>query len=176
MDGAEALSILKAKAIVYDVGELCAVVLDDPRFVTCSGSSSPNVHHYGEGGLAVHTLEGVELCLVNNTLMEAGICEDSMFLAALFYDAGKMWDYELCSNGHQWRCTEHKRRVHHLNRSVIVWNSVAGQRDDCDLVTHAILAHHQLPEWGSPVQPQTRMAWMLHLCDCMSARICDTVD
>jgi len=42
-----------------------------------------------------------------------------------------------------------------------------------DEVLHAILAHHNLREWGSPISPATRTAWLLHLCDSISARMDD---
>jgi len=37
-------------------------------------------------------------------------------------------------------------------------------------VGHCILAHHGRKEWGSPVEPRTPEAWMLHSCDMMSAQ------
>jgi 3'-5' exoribonuclease len=38
-------------------------------------------------------------------------------------------------------------------------------------VTHALLSHHQLPEWGSPVSPKTGAAWALHLADMASVNM-----
>jgi 3'-5' exoribonuclease len=45
-------------------------------------------------------------------------------------------------------------------------------------VTHNILSHHGQREWGSAVAPYSREAWILHLCDGLSARIddCDRLD
>jgi 23S rRNA maturation-related 3'-5' exoribonuclease YhaM len=40
-------------------------------------------------------------------------------------------------------------------------------------ITHNILSHHGMREWGSPVAPATKEAWILHLCDNMSARLDD---
>ena len=34
-----------------------------------------------------------------------------------------------------------------------------------------ILSHHGKKEWGSPIEPQSQGAWILHLADMMSARV-----
>jgi 23S rRNA maturation-related 3'-5' exoribonuclease YhaM len=47
------------------------------------------------------------------------------------------------------------------------------EQSEIDEVTHAILSHHGQREWGSPVRPATKLAWILHTCDMMSARVND---
>lgn len=42
--------------------------------------------------------------------------------------------------------------------------------DTIDAVTHCILAHHGRKEWGSPVEPQTIEALILHQADLLSAQ------
>lgn len=42
--------------------------------------------------------------------------------------------------------------------------------DTIDAVTHCILAHHGRKEWGSPVEPQTIEALILHQADMLSAQ------
>lgn len=161
-------------------------VLGDCRFPVWSGSSKPEQHHYGKGGLAQHTLEVVELCFLNNSYFNSqnkGVDEGTLFLAALFHDAGKMDDYApedtLYNN---WTGTNHKRRIHHITRSALIWNEASKHIDFkstpkgqeiIDDVLHAILSHHGKREYGSPVAPDTKMAWILHLSDAMSARVYD---
>jgi 3'-5' exoribonuclease len=94
-----------------------------------------------------------------------------------------------------WRGTLHKRRIHHITESVMAWDrAMQGNRQALETllsadqgeedmtvifdnlhesVTHAILSHHGRRDWGSPVAPNTREAWILHLCDGISARLCD---
>ena len=184
-------------AIGYKVFDLCFSVIDDNRFPLWSASSKPDKHHYGQGGLVRHTLEVVDLCVANNKLLVAGIDESKLFLAAFFHDVGKMWDYEPVTHlnpytgipnpwkeemaeGYElrdWRGTSHKRNIHHISRSSLVWNKAANENNwnekDTDEVTHAILAHHGCREWGSPISPATKLGWMLHLCDNMSAKMDD---
>lgn len=175
--------------VKYNVVDLAKVIFDDYRFFIWSGSSKPYTHHYGPGKLALHTLEVVELCLSTNDQMDRWgkkVDEQSLFLAALFHDVGKMWDYEPVSigwNGKEgltdykdWQSTRHKRQIYHLPRSAIVWSHAMkdhGYSDPEDQILHAILAHHGQKDYGSPVTPQTRMAWILHLCDSISARLDD---
>jgi 3'-5' exoribonuclease len=101
-----------------------------------------------------------------------------LYLAALFHDAGKMWDYKPTNDEYtEWTSVPHKDLIHHISRSALVWNEAATaskwSEEDKDEITHCILSHHGMREWGSPVQPRTRMAWLLHLCDGISARVDD---
>ena len=177
----DAFNYLEEYANTSGVRSTCSIVLDDPRFKIWSGSSKPFQHHYGDHGLLIHTAEVVKLCLKNNDLYyttPSKINERKLFLAALFHDAGKMWDYikeDVANN--PWTGTLHKRRIHHISRSNMVWceTAIAHGLDNelKDDISHAILAHHSLREWGSPVGPHTKLAWMLHLCDGISARMND---
>ncbi len=158
-------------------------VVENPKFAVWSGSSKPHQHHYGKGGLITHTLEVIELCMSNYELMKNTYGDmhsnpDQYFLAALYHDVGKMWDYSpVDQEMTQWTGNTHKRNIHHISRSCIVWNLIASQNGVhqlyTDEISHAILAHHGLREWGSPVAPNSKVAWMLHLCDGISARIND---
>jgi 3'-5' exoribonuclease len=175
---------------VYDIA---SVVIADPRFELWSGSSKEHQHHYGKGGLVQHTCEVVDLCFINIAALQLNLDPKEVYLSALFHDCGKMWDYEphledtSDPRGHDpsykvdynsWHGTEHKRLIHHVSRSVLVWNSACTNHsymygEYADAVTHNILAHHGHREWGSPVMPKTKAAWLLHLCDGISARMND---
>lgn len=169
----------------FGVVEISGVVLSDGDFEIWSGSGSSDKHHYGEGGLIQHTYEVVSLCLLNSAFFPQYRIDDcKLFLAALFHDVGKLWDYEA-----KWADdrgaplsfvkARHSRVVHHIARSALVWADAKvkfGFKDDGDEVLHAILSHHGAREWGSPVSPCSRLAWLLHLSDSMSARLNDCKD
>lgn len=154
------------------------------NFWIWSGSSKPNQHHYGDGGLAAHTIEVLELCKTNADAVsfndgfhshDAVVFGPVLFLAALYHDYGKMFDYAKVDG--VWASAPHKRDIHHISRSAIEFSVLARkfnlrpylERE----VVHCILSHHGRREWGSPVAPRTAEAWMLHLCDGISARMCD---
>lgn len=151
-------------------------IINDEKFFIWSGSSKPYQHHYGKHGLIIHTAEVVSLCLENNSNFVYGINTNELFYAALFHDLGKMSDYSPVegTDYREWESTHHKRHIHHISRSAIIWHDFATKNNiPEDNVLHAILAHHGQREWGSPVGPNTKLAWMLHLCDGISARMCD---
>lgn len=185
-DATQALDYLKYKALELGISELINEFFTPTvigcRFPIWSGSSKPNQHHYGKHGLVIHTTEVVKLCLANRELLQVNIDERQIFLAAIYHDVGKMWDYSPTDSTHEeWTGNLHKRKIHHISRSALVWQRVAetkGKKDYlteefADDVLHSILAHHGLREWGSPVMPYTKLAWLLHLCDGISARMND---
>jgi 3'-5' exoribonuclease len=183
---------LELRASQHCVSDAANMLLGDQRFGMWSGSSKPTQHHYGDGGLLKHTTEVVKLAHEVNVVFDYDIDETDLFLACLFHDAGKMWDYAPTSQHKDaldyqpWVSTAHKRTIHHISRSAIYFNQVASNylipqgfdESRIDGITHAILAHHGQREWGSPVAPKTKLAWMLHLCDGISARMddCDKYD
>ena len=173
---------------------LAYLLKEYPRFAYWSGSHNEILHHYGQGGLAQHTSEVLELGFSCRSLLHKESEVDAMeyFFAALFHDTGKMFDYDIYGDqkneqgelvNPRWEPTEHRRLIHHLPRSVLIWHDIISKYPDLndryhDSVVHAILAHHGRREAGSPVAPKTAVAWLLHLCDGISARMddCDTLD
>lgn len=170
-----------ALSLSLDVATISKVVLDDPKFATWTGSTGGK-HHDGAGGLAQHTWEVVELCLKSagffNILFGREVDLEELFLSALFHDVGKLDDYRpvdsISEKGTRWEGTWHKRHIYHIPKSALVWSKAVDAtglfKKIHDNVLHAILSHHGQREWGSNVLPGTEVAWILHLCDGMSAR------
>jgi len=171
-----------------------AIFNDLPNFGIWSGSAKLEHHHYGDHGLSTHTFEVITLMLKTKEVLNLNIRPDHIILAGLFHDVGKMWDYSrkfripktldmmnpFDRGG--WEGTDHKREIHHISRSGLVWSKAVDKYDlykeHHDDILHAILAHHGRREWGSPVAPHTKLAWLLHTCDQISARMddCDKCD
>lgn len=178
----------KARAKQFNVGWIYEDLLRKyPQFLEWSGSHNNMLHHYGLGGLAQHTREVIEVGLT--LIPTLNLCDKidpiEYFLAALFHDTGKMFDYEpvYVDSKKEWKPTEHKRLIHHISRSALIWHDLVEMvpytsAQYHDKVLHAILAHHGAREAGSPVAPKTRVAWLLHLSDGISARMndCDRLD
>lgn len=179
-----AVEQLARMAYNLGVGPIYRIVLEDPRFKDWTGGSQPHQHHYGRGGLAQHVLEVCQIAQMNNqyfTALGKGVDDKKLFLACLFHDAGKMWDYRpLNAEFSEWDRTEHCHQIYHISRSALLWyehaKSFNWKEEDVDEVLHAILSHHGQKDWGSPVTPKTRLAWILHLSDCMSARVDDCLN
>lgn len=176
-----------------DVATLTERVLTYPGFTTCTGSIQ-NRHHYGEGGLLRHTAEVAQLCMLNHGevvrddwVQPGQLSKRALWLAAVTHDWAKVHDYSphrkvvaaygdtVAYGNTTWEKTPHHRLIHHVSRSAILWSQAVAETNLCrdieEEVTHAILAHHGTH--GSAMMPKTRVAWMLHLCDQISARMDD---
>ena len=155
-------------------------VYECPKFQTWSGAGLPHQHHYGDGGLMKHTLEVLEYARANAHVASSyhghEIDMDVLELSCLYHDLGKIHDYEKVDG--VWQKSPHCRNIHHISRSAIIWSDDFRESDIKDEklfedVLHCILAHHGGREYGSPVAPKSREAWILHLSDNLSARMSD---
>lgn len=179
-------STKELQSIAGDLGvyDISATVLGDTRFDVWSGSSKPEQHHYGKHGLSIHTLEVVKMCFATIKTLNVDVDHTEVFLSALFHDCGKMYDYEPTDETYEnWVGTSHKRQIHHISRSALIWSHASTFLSFSyikyhDSVLHNILSHHGSRAAGSPVMPYTKAAWLLHLCDGLSARLndCDKID
>jgi 23S rRNA maturation-related 3'-5' exoribonuclease YhaM len=198
MHSSTLILIDQAKTLGNDVYKVASELLDDSRFDIWSGSSKPEQHHYGPHGLTIHTHEIMALAFSAKGNLKLDIDPIELYLSVLFHDSGKLFDYspvyqdvsdprggdeEFVTNYIDWKPNPHKRLIHHISRSALIWHDAAmivPQIYDKyhDLVIHNILAHHGRREHGSPVMPKTKAAWLLHLCDSISARMndCDRLD
>lgn len=155
-------------------------VTRNDRFGNWTGCVN-NKHHYGQFGLARHTYEVLLLAFNNKeTLDISDIDNAELFFSCLFHDIGKIYDYEPvdATDYSEWTSTDHKRLIHHISRSGIYWSNTINYYPELsikyhDSVLHAILAHHGRRELGSPVSPKSKVSWLLHLCDGISARMDD---
>lgn len=186
------LRSMAEKLCVLDVYD--ELIAQYPQFEYWSASHNSLLHHYGRGGLIRHTWEIVDLGM--NIIPTLDLCGKvspiEFFLAALFHDTGKMFDYELVEydtgtygdpKPEYWKPNDHRRLIYHVPRSALIWHDVVRKFPELeakyhDLVLHDILAHHGKREFGSPVAPKTRAAYLVHLCDSISARMddCERID
>jgi 3'-5' exoribonuclease len=181
----EQITILRDWAQGLDVGLVADHVLLNEQFKEWSGSTDKK-HHSRQHGLLEHTYEVAMICKKNMMFYYGQINIQVLFLSAIYHDFGKLWDYEKVivpptywyeKEEIGWVKAPHNRKVHHVSRSAIEWSKVADKFNidlkTHDEVLHCILSHHGLREWGSPVFPKTKEAWLLHLSDQMSARMDD---
>ena len=182
------LKELKRACKFEDVSFYTDPVLNDPDFIICSGAGSDKHHHYGDGGLLKHTHEVFEFAQSISGIYN-GKCErgkevnwQELLVSVIWHDYGKIWDYQK-ENGVWGKHDNHARTIHHISRSAIEWErAISNIYIEFPLkvenITHNILSHHGCREWGSPVAPASREAWILHLADNLSARLddCDKHD
>lgn len=174
---------LKAHAYQFQIVDFVKPVFESKQFANCSGSGDPKHHHYGDGGLATHTFEVVSYCYSiykqHYAITSGSINIAELLVSAYWHDYGKIWDYQKISG--KWsKHDNHARTVGHITKSVIEFEKHydtltldSQYRINKQNIIHNILSHHGCREWGSPVSPATREAWILHLADMLSARLND---
>lgn len=152
-------------------------------------------HHDYAGGLMRHTLE---VCQIALDLLKSGSLRalnmDVVLTACLWHDYGKTEEYVMCSeptdrvpdrrylsawNGTCWTkrdCIPDKFHPHiewSANHCVAAINR-HGRNVKDEIVEHiadCILSHHGRIEWGSPFEPKTAEAILVHQADMLSAHL-----
>lgn len=140
------------------------------RYERCPASVAG--HHAALGGLLQHT---VEVGAIARTIARAAGADTDLVLAgALLHDIGKLEAYS-------WEGVFDYTEAHHLVGHVVLGAMMLERRLDeapeppCTpaerrLLQHLVLSHHGRLEYGSPVQPLTLEAEVLHWADNASAR------
>jgi 3'-5' exoribonuclease len=159
-----------------DLAALAQYVLDDNNFVSCPGSKggTNHGHHAYDGGLAVHTSEVLEIALGMTDAQGLDIDDDILITATIWHDYGKIFDYGSKREDGSYNVKPHYTLIRHLSRSYAEFMCVATEycidSEVIDKIGHAILAHHGRREWGSPTEPITTEAFVLHAADHISAQ------
>ncbi len=140
----------------------------------CAAPAGRGVHHAYVGGLLEHTLEVVSYA--ESMISEQGMYlhRDLLLTGCILHDIGKIEEYDLASLSFQ--MTDRGKMIGHLQMGSQLVGELASDIDGFpeQLLTelqHMILAHHGVPEWGSPQQPRTINAMALHLADLTSGRL-----
>lgn len=150
------------------------------NFFKCPCSSS---HHLAkEGGLAEHSLNVLDTALMINNTLETKINYDSLVIAALLHDLGKMGDYgkvtyveNILKNGSRseskpYEINKDLSHVDHEIRSIAIANRFIRLTEEEEF---AILYHNGLYGNFKYVIPgkETPLYLILHFADMWAARI-----
>jgi putative nucleotidyltransferase with HDIG domain len=144
-------------------------------FFTAPGAKSH--HHAYAGGLAEHTLQVLQGSKGMADVYEyVNIDTEILITGAILHDIGKVRCYATTSEGII--TTKEIELFDHivLGISIVsrVGDSLVKSPEDDRLLhqlVHIITSHHCLPEWGSPKEPQTNEAWIIHTQDQVSSKI-----
>jgi 3'-5' exoribonuclease len=128
-------------------------------------------HHDYRHGLVIHVAEVMR----NVQSMTYGSPSASLVTAVIWHDYMKTKEYALEPDGEGGERivkTPYRNLIRHVAGSAMEFHRVA-----CDLldeeellgIEHLLLSHHGRREWGSPIEPSTAEAFILHAADQMSA-------
>lgn len=144
------------------------------KFITAPAAKS--MHHAYYGGLAYHTSRMLEL--VDFICNQRSFLDKTMLKAAtILHDIEKCGEMISDELGIVSDYSLKGKLMGHIVMSVELVNEACKERgidqesERVLLLKHALLAHHNLGEWGSPVQPQTAEAVALHYIDQLDAKL-----
>lgn len=170
--------------------EMCYPVLTHEKFAFWP--AAVRKHHAYYGGLAKHTYEVLVFAIAAAGPTKAD--KRVVALACVWHDLGKLWDYKFTAVNHSAKTIEgveytpQASEIGHLVLSYEKYKEFISQNYICVPVTerrdnlpgfvydtrfheqvlHCIIAHHGRKEWGSPREPQTIEALLVHHADCIS--------
>ncbi len=181
-------TIAKIRSIIQTISnsplrDTCYEVIDTPKFAEAPASLSH--HHAYTGGLAEHTLEVLRYLNPWTVILKPNV--DVLITAAVWHDALKISEYEwsvVQKEGepitHEWMHNPDgfAKKIGHISAGAMRFHEVAERFNVAPelgaQVVHCLLAHHGRREWGSPVEPQTLEALLLHQADMVSAKFGET--
>jgi 3'-5' exoribonuclease len=162
---------------------LCQVFLSEHGERFQRAAAARVNHHAHRGGLLRHTAQiarsAEALCgvypHVNRDLLLAGV---------LFHDSGKLWEMCPPELGFEMPREVRGELLGHISIGVELinalwrklpleeWKSLAPASEDVRLhLLHLVAAHHGELQFGSPVEPKTPEAILLHFVDNIDARL-----
>ena len=143
----------------------------NPYFYECPAALY--YHHDYKGGLLEHSIQTLELAfltLINlEKIMEFSVINSDLIIAgALLHDIGKIRCYKM-SDGFILPTNILNEQNHIISGVALVSKYIKSKQLD-DLI-HIITSHHATKEWGSPIEPKSHEAWIIHTQENLSSKI-----
>ncbi len=134
--------------------------------------ASMQMHSNYQGGLMEHSVKVAKICETMAAQYPA-VDRDLLVAGALLHDIGKVRELEIATSIEV--TDEGMFRGHVVIGDQMVGEAVAAlpgfPRELALKVSHMMLSHHGHKEWGSPKEPQTAEALLLHLADMADSQV-----
>jgi 3'-5' exoribonuclease len=157
-----------------DISRLFAVINEDTAFMDhfFISPAAVTMHHARIGGLAEHSVDVCDLALAIADL-QPWLSRDLLIAGSLLHDIGKTREYSI---GGDFRYSLEGRLIGHIPLGLEMvrgWmRKIPGFPEDTALnIGHLILGHHGQKEYGSPVEPATPEALVVHYADDLDAKL-----
>ena len=126
-------------------------------------------HHDYNGGLLEHTVQTVKLALTVSEATENLIIDrDVLISGAILHDVGKINCYEF-SMGIIELTDIFIEQEHIINGVKIISQEIKSEK--IDALIHILASHHNIKDWGSPIEPVSNEAWIIHTVENLSSKI-----
>lgn len=133
-----------------------------PDFFKQKGAKA--MHHAYVGGLAEHTIKVAKLAFEMAKLY-SDVNTDVVIAGALLHDIGKQ--YEIQPDGF----TISGQMLGHITLGIMEFQRCFANIPNKTELLHIIASHHGELEYGSPVKPATKEAYIVHSADLIDSRM-----
>lgn len=159
-----------------NLGRLLRLVFDSEQPTWkqfCNAYAAKSIHHAYRGGLLEHSAEVAELCDSACAVIPA-LRRDFLVTGALLHDIGKLDEMEHGLNAGEF--TDSGTLEGHVVSGAFRIRQAAERLAGFPVnlksaLTHLILSHHGLPQYGAAKTPACAEAVVLAQCDMISARV-----
>ena len=155
------------------LASLALKILDENKAAYVSSSAAVSMHHNLKGGLIYHSYRMVKaaeaLCTVYTTLDK-----ELMVCGAALHDIGKIWEYKTDSTGNAEFTSSGVLFGHLYMGASLIKKQTEGQNyksEKVKILTHMILSHHGLQEYGAVTAPAVAEAFALYCIDNLDAKM-----
>jgi len=133
--------------------------------------AASKLHHAYRGGLIEHSLSVTILCDKFSKLYRM-VNRDILIAGAILHDTGKAYEYD----NKTFNKTDEGKLIGHISMGLSLVDKKAAKIKNFPekklfAIKHLILSHHGELEWGSPVQPATIEAVLLHFADNIDSKV-----
>lgn len=176
----ELLSIAREKIEAEPLRRLVVGILEEHAEAIKRAPAAKQNHHAYAGGFVEHVLSVTQnaLFLADKYAaayphMQPPLSKSLVVAGAILHDVGKLLELEVRMEGT--RRTPEGELIGHilLGRDMVRerGKDVAGlDRETLLRLEHVIVAHQNLPEWGSPIAPHTPEALLVYFADDVDAK------
>jgi len=137
----------------------------------CAAPAAKGMHHARIGGLLEHSVQCLRIARAAAEMYPVN--RDLLLFGAVFHDVGKVRELSWGGGGFAYT-TEGRLEGHVVLGERLVSSYIAGIEgfpDELRLqISHILLSHQGEIEYGSPAQPKTLEALLVHLIDNLDAR------
>ena len=105
---------------------------------------------------------------MNNVIENLIIDQDLLIAGAILHDIGKINCYKYYNEIIEITDIFHKQE-HIINGIKIISQEIKSEK--LDKLIHILASHHNIKEWGSPIEPISNEAWIIHFVENLSSKI-----
>ena len=133
--------------------------------------ASIGVHHIYVGGLLEHSLSMARMA--RHVVTVVGGDPDIVLAGCLLHDIGKTEEIDVIKG---FKYTDRGRLLGHITLGVTILEDLLREVKDfpahiADVLSHIIVSHHGVEEWGSPKKPMFIEALVVHYLDNLDAKV-----